>query len=90
MNPVQTDIGEILTDMASGPRIGGHVSKMETLMRHFSSRGVSLETAADSKHLNRSPETLQRYARRLGLKFVDYVPMALRPKKPKPEKKARK
>lgn len=85
----QSDIADILGQMASGPIIGERSKKFEIILRHFSKVGMSIKTAGDFRHLDRATSTLKRYARRWDLKFSDYVPMHLRPKKAKAAKRRR-
>lgn len=82
----QSDIRDILGEMASGPITCE--SKLERLLRHFATHSIPLSTCADKRHLGRKVETLRRYACRMDLKFPDYVPMHLRPKKEKKPKRA--
>jgi hypothetical protein len=77
----QSDIRDILGEMAA-ERMGGS-SKLERLLKHFSAKGIPLETCADHRHLGRAVSTLKRYARLLDLTFPDYVPRHLQPKKAK-------
>ncbi len=63
-----------------------HAKRIQSILRLYSERGLALETLADHKHLGLTLKTLQKYSRRAGVKFSDYVPRSMRPKK---EKKAR-
>jgi hypothetical protein len=74
-----------LTDIANGPHQRPRLAV--DLLRRLHSNGLSLEQCADAKVMNRSVDTLKKYARELGLSFSDYVPLELRPKKDKPAKK---
>lgn len=76
----QSDIRDILGEMQNGPMLNEHRAKIDALMRHFATAGISIETICDGRHLNRAPATVKKYARELGLKFPDYVPRALREK----------
>lgn len=86
----QMDIGQILGELGNGPLLPKHRAKVGTLLKHFNAAGLTLATCADSRHMNRAVSTLQRYCRDFKLSFPDYVPMALRPPKPKKAKRARK
>lgn len=79
----QSDISDILGQMASGAFAGHGPNKVEQVLKHFASAGLERKTCADERHLGRKVETLKRYARRLNLKFPDYVPRHLKPKKVK-------
>jgi hypothetical protein len=83
----QSDIADILGEMARGPITCE--SKLERLLRHFAAHKIPLTICADKRPLGRAVNTLQRYARRMDLKFPDYVPMHLRPKKEKAAKRSR-
>lgn len=82
----QSDIADILGEMARGPITCE--SKLERVLRHFSAHSVPLETCADKRHTGRKLSTLKRYACRMDLKFPDWVPRHLRPKKEKKAKAA--
>jgi hypothetical protein len=82
----QSDIRDILGEMANGPIT--NESKLVQVLRHFSAHNVPLKTCADNRHTGRKISTLKRYACRLSLKFPDWVPMHLRPKKAKKAKAA--
>lgn len=85
---VQTDIRDVLTELQDAREIGmGHVDKLTFCLRHWAANGVPLSTCADSRHLNRSISTLRRYASNLGLRFPDWVPMALRTKEERKRKR---
>lgn len=71
-----------LAAISNGPMLGTHRARMDALLRHFHAAGLTLAVCADSKHLGRKVETLKPYVRRIGVAFPDYVPLALRPKKP--------
>lgn len=74
----QMDISEILGSIQSDePLLSTHRRKIETLMRHFQAAGLTLDEAADSRHLARSIETLKSYAREFRLRFPDYCPQSL-------------
>jgi hypothetical protein len=84
---------DALTEAANVLTAGGlvgdsHKRRMEALLRHFQSRGLTLADCAHRQRLGRTKKTLQRYARRMKLVFPDYCPVELRP--PKPAKKGRK
>jgi hypothetical protein len=82
MGEIQTSLlGEVLTDIASGPSVSGHVELTKALMTRFAEKGLTLAQIADRRMMNRSQATLERYARQFGLQFPDYIPQALRPKK---------
>lgn len=88
MEIAQMDISEILCDLqGNAPLLGTHKKRIEEIMRHFQAAGLTLATCADARHLCRSVSTLKGYARDFGLIFPDYCPLALRPPKPKKEKK---
>lgn len=74
----QSDIRDILGEMASGPIITE--SKLVQLLKRFSAVGLPIAICADQRHLGRKVDTLKRYARQHDLKFPDYVPRHLRPK----------
>jgi hypothetical protein len=63
-----------------------HRAKMGELMRRFSAAGVSLKVLSGPLYMGRKIGTLRRYARDFDLKFPDYVPLALREKKPAKQK----
>lgn len=79
-----------LDELANGPMVGQGKRKVGAVLKHFHKAGLTLDTCADERHLNRSLSTLKAYARRLKLAFPDYVPLAMRPKKEKREKRSRK
>jgi hypothetical protein len=78
----QSDISDILGKMTSGPLVAG-TNKVGEVLKHFASAGLERKTCADDRHLGRSVSTLKRYACRLNLKFPDYCPRHLKPKKAK-------
>lgn len=82
----QSDIRDILGEIANAPICSD--SKLVRLLKRFSKIGLPLKTCADKQHLGREIDTLKRYARRHDLKFPDYVPRHLKPKKEK-KKRAR-
>lgn len=82
----QSDIRDILGEMAAGPITSE--SKLVQVLKHFSAHNVPLKTCADNRHTGRKISTLKRYACDLSLKFPDWVPMHMRPKKEKKAKKA--
>lgn len=84
----QSDISDILGQMTVGKMVMGGGSKLEQLLKHFSANDIPLAICADGRHLGRQPDTLKRYARRLNLKFPDYVPRHMRPKREKKAKAA--
>lgn len=79
----QSDIADILGKMTEGPKKTGGGSKLEQLLHHFSATGKPLSALADHRYLDRKVSTLKRYACRLSLKFPDYCPRHLKPKKAK-------
>lgn len=81
----QMDIADVIGELQNAPMQAGTVYRrqVDALMRHFHKIGLTLEAAGDAKHLGLADETMRRHARRLKLAFPDYVPMALRPAKPK-------
>lgn len=83
------DIRALVSELSSGPLLSTHRRKIEACMRYFAAHDFSLATVGDSRHLNRERTILQKYAREFGLKYSDYVPMALRPPKPEMVKKVR-
>lgn len=80
----QSDIADILGEMANGPIVSE--SKLITVLRHFSAHNVPLAVCADARHTGRKLSTLKRYACELSLKFPDWVPRHMRPKKEKKSK----
>lgn len=80
----QSDIADILGAMANGPIVGGgHTGRVGEVLRHFSRAAIPLTTCADGRHLGLKVSTLKRYACRLSLKFPDYCPRHMKPKKAK-------
>lgn len=70
----QMDIFDILgTHLDNAALLRSRTRKFDALMRHFAERGIPLAVVGDSKHLNRAQSTLKKHARRLGLRFPDYV-----------------
>lgn len=88
MDNVQNLFGSALSEIANGPRVTEYGGLTEALIRRLHEKGLTIEQCADRRVMNRSVATLERYARKFELAFPDYVPMALRPKKEKPAKKA--
>lgn len=60
------------------PRVGRKQRRFEVVFADLHARGFSLAVLCDKRHLNRTPGTLKRYARRLGLAFPDYSPRSLK------------
>lgn len=80
-------LGVALSELANGKRISArgqdrHALLTEELLRRLSANGLTLEQCADRRVMNRSVRTLQRYCRRFGIAFPDYIPMSLRKKAP--------
>lgn len=89
MSEAQTDIRDILGEIASGRKIHTDFkSRIKTLMEHFAAKNIPLSTVIDPRHLNRSLSTVQGYARDYGLRFPDYIPMALRTAEERKRKKS--
>lgn len=82
----QSDIRDILGEMASGPITCD--TKLVQVLKHFSAKGVPLSTCADRRHTGRKLSTPKRYACEYSLKFPDWVPRHMRPKKEKKAKAA--
>lgn len=75
----QMDISDVLKEMRDAPMaVGGHHRRIIFCLRHWASKGLHLCTCADSKHLNLSVRTLERYCREAKLRFPDYIPYELR------------
>jgi hypothetical protein len=75
----QVDINDVLQEIRDAPHaVGGHKQRIAFCLKQWSVKGLSLATCADSKHLNLGDKTVQAYARRLKLRFSDYVPYELR------------
>lgn len=75
----QSDIRDILGEMASGPII--NESKLLQVLKHFSAKGVPLKTCADNRHTGRKISTLKRYACEYSLKFPDWIPRHIKKRK---------
>lgn len=71
---------DALTEIADGPRIGGHGNLTKALMERLAEKGMTLAQCADPRMMKRSLATLQKHAREYGLQFPDYVPLSMRPK----------
>ena len=86
----QTDIRDFLEEVQNSRELFGtdHKARMAHCLRHFAAKKIPLLTCCDARHLNRSLSTLQEYCRELGLRFPDYVPMALRTEEERKRKKA--
>lgn len=82
----QSNIADILGEMANRPIT--NESKLVRVLRHFSKNNVPLAVCADNRHTGRKLSTLKRYACHLSLKFPDWVPRHMRPKREKKAKKA--
>jgi hypothetical protein len=77
-DPRQSDIRDFLEELQRGPMISEQRAKIEACMRHFQKAGLTIATCADARHMGRSVATVKGYARQFGLRFPDYIPMALR------------
>lgn len=78
----QVSMKSVLDEAANSKQLFDHQHKIAHILRHFSENGLSLAVAGDEQHLNRSESTLKRYCRKFQVKFPDYVPMSMRPRKP--------
>ena len=58
--------------------LGNHKRRISYCLKHWAEHGIPLSVCADRRHLDRSVNTLKAYARKLKLKFPDYVPDALK------------
>lgn len=83
----QSDIRDILGETAAGPIT--NESKLIQVLKHFSAKNIPLATCADKRHTGRKISPLKRYACDLSLKFPDWVPRHMRPKKEKKRKRRR-
>lgn len=87
MDDRQMDINDVLQEIRSSQyAVGGHKQRVAFCLKQWAAKGLALSTCADSKHLNISPRMAEAYARKLKLRFSDYVPYALRT----PEERKRK
>jgi len=83
----QTDINEIFGDIQSnGKYLGNHPARIKALMEHFAKAKIPLATVADDRHMSRAIGTIKHYCREYEIALVDWVPMCLRPEKPKKTK----
>lgn len=80
----QSDIADILGRISAAPMRGtSGRSRVGEVLTHFSQAGLTIRVCADARHLGRAISTLKKYARRLNLKFPDYCPRHMKPKKAK-------
>lgn len=86
MSDAQSDIADILGKLESGPRLGNHQRRLEAIMRHFHAAGLSLAIAGDKRHLDRAQTTMRKYCNDYSLAFSDWIPLKMRPPKPKKAK----
>ncbi len=70
-------LGSALTDIANTKKVGDNVT--EALMRRLHEKGATLEHLSGTRVMRRSVSTLRAHARKFGLAFPDYVPLAMRP-----------
>lgn len=58
--------------------LGNHKRRVSHCLKHWAAAGIPLAICSDSRHLDRSLSTLKAYARKLKLRFPDYIPDALK------------
>lgn len=69
-------------DMAPPEKLSSrHAKRLQSILKLYSERGLTLEVLADDRHIGLSVKTLQKYSRKAGVTFPDYVPRSMRPKK---------
>lgn len=62
----------------SAGALGNHKRRVAHCLKHWAAAGITLAVCSDARHLDRSVNTLKAYARKLKLRFPDYVPDALK------------
>ena len=69
---------DLFANLPEMPMLTTRASKIEFLLRYFAQQKLPLAVVADYQHLDRSLDTLRRYAREMNLTFPDYTPRHLK------------
>jgi len=79
MSSVATLFKEVMQKVANDPLVSHDMGATAgALLKHAAEVGLTLEQCSSPLYMDRSLRTLQKYCRRYGIRFPDYIPYKTR------------